>query len=408
MTDTARRVATVAGFLAVACLLVGLQSRHHDTLAAPGETAQVDYLIALPHVPATGDEVSPDALPAGASAAALPEGPYSYAGSTPPLYYVATAVVSRPVAAVTGWSVLDVARWCGVLWLGSFLAVTFLLSRLVGASRLAAAAAATFVAASTSLATAAAYVGPDVAGAAVGGLVLIAAWRYDGSRRALLVLGGVCVVAGLTKLTLAVAVMAAALMLLARPLLTRRSRHPAPFGPALLGATVAGVAFLVPAVGWIVRTRVDAEVSAKTLNVYSPFVVDHVDWGGYADTLLYPWLSPISSMWATGSLTDPTDNVVGLVVLAMLSIGALSAALSFRLPRLAALGVGLVVTTIAGPAIYVELDFLVNGLAMPIEPRHALALLPGTTACAAWLLRDRGGAGALVVACGWSLFNLLI
>jgi hypothetical protein len=44
---------------------------------------------------------------------------------------------------------------------------------------------------------------------------------------------------------------------------------------------------------------------------------------------------------------------------------------------------------------------------MPIEQRHALGLLPGSTACAAWLLRDRGGAVAMGIACAWALFNLL-
>jgi hypothetical protein len=395
------------GLLVVACVLVGIQSRHHDELAQPGETAQLDYVLALPHVPATGDTVSDSALPPGGSADSLPEGPYSYAGSTPPAYYVATAVVARPMAANTGWSVLDVARWTGVLWMWLFLLTTFRLARLVGASRGTAAGAATFVAASTSLSTFAAYVGPDVAGAAVGGLVLIAAWQYDGTKRALLVLAGACALAGFTKLTLAASVAAAALAIVLRPLLERRRAGGLAVGPAVLGAAVAAVAFVLPAGGWILRTRAAAEVSAHTLNVYAPFVADHVDWSAYRDTLLYPWLNPVGPMWASPLLTDPTDAVVGLVLLAMLSIGTLSAALTFGRPRLAALGTGLLVTTLVGPAAYLELDVLLNGLAMPIEPRHALGLLPGTTACACWLLRDRGGAVAMVIACAWALFNLL-
>ena len=407
MTDRQRHWLITAGFLVVACLLVGIQSRHHDDLAEPGETAQLDYVLALPHVPATGDRVSPDAQPeASTGDAAGSELPFSTAGSTPPVYYVVTAVAARPVAAVTGWSVVDVARWTGVLWLWLFLLVTFRLGRLVGASRATAAAAAMFVAASTSLSTLAAYVGPDIAGAAVGGLVLTAAWRHDGSRRALLVLAGVCVLAGLTKLTLATAVAAAALMLVLRPLLSRRGPHRVSVRPGLLAAVVAVVAFLVPAVGWIVRARVTAHVSAAQLDAYAPYVTDRVDWGAYHDTLLYPWLSPVGSSFATATLTDPTDSVIGLVLLALLSVGTLSAALTFSRPRLAALGAGLILVTVAGPAAYLQTDVLVNGLAMPIEQRHALGLLAGTTACAAWLLRERGGAVALGIACAWALFNL--
>ncbi len=35
---------------------------------------------------------------------------YSYAAATPPLYYAVTALITRPVAAVTGWSLFDLAR----------------------------------------------------------------------------------------------------------------------------------------------------------------------------------------------------------------------------------------------------------------------------------------------------------
>jgi hypothetical protein len=403
MTVRQRHALTALAFLVVACVLVGIQARHHDELAAPGETSQLDYVLTLPHVPATGDRVAPETAPGTAEA----DLPFSTSGSTPPAYYVATAVIARPVAAVTGWSPLSVARWTGVLWLWLFLLVTFRLARLVGAPRATAAGVATFVAASTSLSTLAAYVGPDVAGAAAGGLVLVTAWRHDGSRRALLLLAGVCLLAGLTKLTLAAPVAAAALMLVLRPLLTRRSPRPLQVGPGLLAAVVAVVAFLVPAVGWVLRARATAHVSAATLDAYAGYVTDHVDWGAYHDSVLYPWLNPVGSSFAQATLTDPTDGVIGLVLLALLSLGMLTAALAVQRPRVAALGAGLLVVTIAGPAVFLQTDVWMNNLAMPIEQRHALGLLPGSTACAAWLLRDRGGAVAIVIACGWALFNLL-
>jgi hypothetical protein len=85
----------------------------------------------------------------------------------------------------------------------------------------------------------------------------------------------------------------------------------------------------------------------------------------------------------------------------------LAAAMTFRRPRLTALGAGLLVVSVAGPAAFLQVDVLVNGLALPIEQRHALALLPGRTACAAWLLRERGGAIALGIATAWAVFNLL-
>ena len=135
MTSSLRRHLLLAGaLLAFAVLLVAISSRHHDEFASPDEPAQLDYVLAIPHVPATGDLLSDQALE-DLSTNGLADGGYSSAGATPPVYYVVTAVVARPVAAVTGWSVLSVARWTGAVWLALFVAVAAALARALGCPR---------------------------------------------------------------------------------------------------------------------------------------------------------------------------------------------------------------------------------------------------------------------------------
>ncbi len=181
-----RHLFVPGALVVVAVLLVGVQSRHHDDIPVPGETSQLDYVLALPHVPARGDLVSDDAVvPSGSSANELPEGPYSLAGGTPPAYYVVTAVIARTAAAMTGSTTLSVGRALGALWLALFLLAAYTLARDVGAPALTAGAAAVAVGATTSLSTSASYLSSDTAGAAVGGLVLLMAWRYDGTRHSL-------------------------------------------------------------------------------------------------------------------------------------------------------------------------------------------------------------------------------
>jgi hypothetical protein len=411
-----QRFVVPALLVVVAVVLVTIQSRFHDVLTSPGEPAQLDYVLSVPHVPATGDLLSEEAVPVGLTREQVADGPYSFAGATPPAYYVATAAVARPVAAVTGWTPLSVARWLGAAWLALFMLVAFALARRMGVPTFAAAAATTAVAASTSLATSAAYLGSDLAGAAAGGLVLLAAWSYDGSRRALLAVGGACALAGLTKLTAVTAVAAAVVMLLARAVLSHRSRTEGdesrradalPVGAALLGAAVGAVGFLVPAVSWILRTRATAEVDVGAMPVFAPYVVDSIDWHLYVEGLFYPWLSPVVSSWVTFAVIDPPELVLIYLLLALFPLGVLGAAFTTGRPRLAGLGIGLAVAMVAGPFAFLETNFLLNGLLMPVEPRYGLGLLAGATAAVAWLFRNRGGAWVLVVVTAFSLLNLL-
>ncbi len=413
-----RRLLAPAVLVVIAVGVVAVQSRFHHVLTSPGEPAQLDYVLAVPRVPAVGDLLADEAVPAGLTREQVPEGPYSFAGATPPAYYVVTAVVARPVAAVTGWSPLSVARWVGAGWLALFMLVAFALARRMGVPRFAAAAATTVVAASTSLATSAAYLGSDVAGAAAGGLVLLAAWSYDGTRRALLAVAGAAALAGLTKLTAVTAVAAAVVMLLVRAVLVRRSRRDQrtadegtegrlTLGSAVLGAAVAATAFLVPAVSWVLRTRATAEMDAGALPVFAPYVAQSVDWPLYVEGLFYPWLSPVVSSWVTFAVIDPPELVAIYLLLALFPLAVLGAAFTTERPRLAALGTGLAVTMVVGPFAFLQTNFLLNGLLMPVEPRYGLGLLAGATAAVAWLFRRRGGAWVLVAITAFGVLNLL-
>ena len=406
----------------VAVVLVGIQSRFHHVLTSPGEPAQLDYVLSLPRVPAEGALLSEESVPVGLTREQIADGPYSFAGATPPAYYVATAVVARPVAALTGWTTLSVARWLGAGWLALLMLVAFALARRMGVPRFPAAAATTAVAASTSLATSAAYLGSDVAGAAAGGLVLLAAWTYDGSRRALLFLAGACVLAGLTKLTAVTAVGAAMVMLLARAVLARRSRAAAhdsdaadegarpdtlTVGAALLGAAVAAAGFLVPAVSWLLRTRATAELDAGALPAFAPYVAQSIDWSLYVEGMFYPWLSPVVSSWVTFAVIDAPELTLIYLLLALFPVAVLGAAFTTDRPALAGLGIGLAVAMVAGPFAFLETNFLLNGLLMPVEPRYGLGLLAGATATVAWLFRHRGGGWVLLVITAFSVLNLL-
>lgn len=403
-----RRLLVAALVLTYAVLLVAIQSRHHDEIASPDEPAQLDYVLSLPHVPATGDQLREDALH-GLSSEGLADGSYSTAGATPPLYYVATAVVARPVAAVTGWSVLSVARWTGVAWLALFVAVAAALGRSVGASGLAAAGAAGFAAASNSLATSAAYLGSDTAGAAVAGLILLTAWRYDGSRRALLLLAGAGALAGLTKLSAATAVAVAVVVLLARTLRRGDDRETAlSRGAAVRAALVAVAAFAVPAVAWVVRTHVEAEVPRASLPSLAPYAANGVDWSASYESLLVVWDSPLGHMWAGDLLFDRPNAALTYVMSAFLVLGVLAAAFTFHRTALAGLGWGLAATMCAGPFVLTWLVFLLDSVQQPVEPRFGLGLLAGMVASGAWLLRDRPGSWVLVALAVMSVANLAV
>ncbi len=409
MTSSLRRHLLLAGaLLAFSVLLVAISSRHHDEFASPDEPAQLDYVLAIPHVPATGDLLSDQALE-DLSTNGLADGGYSSAGATPPVYYVVTAVVARPVAAVTGWSVLSVARWTGVVWLALFVAVAAALARALGVPPLAAVAAPAFAAASNSAATSAAYLGSDTAGAVAGGLVLLMAWRYDGTRRALLWLAAACALAALTKLAAATAVVAAMVLLVVRATAKPAADEPAPSltrRAGLLGAAAAAVAFLVPAVLWVVRTRAEAEIPRNSLPSLAPLVVDHVDWSASVGGLLFAWDSPIGHMWAGNVLFDLPNGALTYVMGALLTIGVLAAALTTHRPALAGLGGGLLLAMVLGPFAVTELVFLLDSVALPVEARFGLGLLAGMTATAAWLLRDRPGSWALTALVVLSVVNL--
>jgi hypothetical protein len=157
------RALLVAFFLACSAVSVGLAMDKYPYPSPIDEVVHFDYIHDFPHVPVNGEKVSQEGLDEWACRTSGPEyvlplpecgGPYdanafpgsgySTAGSTPPLYYGMTAVVARPVGALTGWSLWEVSRAVGALWLTGFMVVAYLLARRLRVRPLTAAAAALF------------------------------------------------------------------------------------------------------------------------------------------------------------------------------------------------------------------------------------------------------------------------
>ena len=221
-----------APYAVLAIVAVAVVSWHMHTypyVSPVDEYSHYDFIQRAPHIPAIGERLQQDTLdemacrtfgpgrPEGTGPCGVrpydpnvvPGAGFSTAGSTPPLYYFATASVARPLAAVSPWSVWEISRGLGSMWLLALMSICYTLAVRIGATRVAALGTTLFVCTTSDVVTSAATIGPDVATAATGGLVLLAALQLDTSARRGLLLIAATAAATLTKFTAFTAVGAA-------------------------------------------------------------------------------------------------------------------------------------------------------------------------------------------------------
>jgi hypothetical protein len=413
-------------YLACSAVGVGLVMHHYPYPSPIDEVVHFDYIHDFPHVPVNGETISPEGLDEWACRTMGPEyplrvpdcgGPYvakkfpgdgfSTAGSTPPLYYGVTAVIARPVVKVTPWSLWDVSRAIGALWLTALMVVIHLLARRLGVPTATAAAAAVFTGLSPTVVASAGTMGPDTATAVTSGLAMIAALTYDGSRRRLLLLLGAVTLAAVTKFTAFAAVGAVIVYLVLRPVLARDPEQRR-LRPGLLAAAGCLAVFGVISFVWGLRFQRSGLVDPDTIPINVLLHADKVDWGAIWEQMLYTFFSPGTGNWQPGFLADGTNSFVVTVTSGVFAAGVLVAALALRnRPRVSALGLGLLVMVLVSPFLLVALNFYANHLYFQLSPRYGYALLPGIAAVTAWAFRAPAHGRALLLLAALSIVNLL-
>ena len=331
---------------------------------------------------------------------------YSTAGSTPPVYYGITAVIARPVTKLTPWSLWDVSRAVGALWLTGLMVVIYLLARRFRVRPLTAASAAVFTGLSPSVVSSAATMGPDTATAVTTGIVMLAALSYDGSRRRLLYLLAAVALAALTKFTAFAGVGAVVIYLVAGPLLARGERRGLRSG--LVAAAGAVAVFGAISFAWGLRFQSTSLIDPDEIPINVLLHADTVDWGSIWETLIYVFVSPATGNWQPGFLNDATNSFLVTVMAGVFAASVLVAALALRdRPRISALGIGLVTMAVVSPFVLVALNLYANHLYFLLSPRYGYALLPGIAAVTAWVFRAPAHGRALALLALLSLVNLL-
>ena len=324
------------------------------------EVVHYDFIHDAPHVPVIGEKISQSAMHEWACRTSGPEyvlplppcgpGPYdpaafpgageSTAGGSGPVYYYVTAAFARPLTAVTGWSLFNVARGFGAVWLAALMMVSYLIAERLGASRLAAAGAAVLVGTGSSTITVGRHVGPGHGHGSMSGLVMLAVLTYDGTRRRAVWFLVAVALAALTKFTAFEAVGAAMVYLVVLPLLSRRARRmrtrrrsqepPPPLRASLLTAAAGLATFAVVSFLWGLRLNLTATEGPEASPLYGMLHAEHIDWGSLIEPLLYVFYSPATGNWQPAFLNDPTNDFVAVVTAGLLNGGVLAAALALR------------------------------------------------------------------------------
>jgi hypothetical protein len=414
----------LAVFFAISVATIGWHLAQYPYLSPIDENAHYDYMVVLPDIPAAGERLSQESLRMTACRGYAPDlsdiglrewqfprcnasefdpglypgGGFTTAGPTPPMYYAVTAAVTRPLAAISGVPLITWARAFNVFWLTGLMLVSFLLARRLGVSRVAATASAVLIGTSSEVITSASTLGPDVATAVTGGVVMLAALAHDGTRRATAFLLVAVAVAALTKLTTFTAVGAAMIYLAARPWLSARGsvlreRAGRSFG---LSALIFGVFGLISGL-WGLRYSMTAIASGDDLPINAPFLVDRLPWGDIRGSLLTAFVPPIPGNFSPPFLEDTLSNRMEGLLVGVLVIGVLVTALALRTnPKASAFGLGVLVLTLSGPFILVLLNFYANGLYVPPLPRYGFGVLAGFAAATAWAFRGLVARRALV------------
>lgn len=405
--------------LAVAASVIGWHIIKYPYLSPIDENAHFDYVRILPDVPTGGSTLSQDSLrmtacrgyppdlfdqglatydwPACRSKhfdpEAFPGGGKSTAGSTAPLYYFVTAALTRPIAyVVDGVPLLLLIRIVNTLWLAGLMVVGYAIARRLKASATAATAAAVLVGASSDVVTSSATVGPDTFTAMLGGIVILLALRYDGSRRALLTLIGVVVAAAVTKLTAVTAVGVAAVILVLLPLLRERSapllkRVARPFGLAVL------ISFLFAALSaaWFLRPVPEGPAAPELPPAAVP-------WSQIKAQLFFNFFTPNAGNFNAPFLDSAVNSRLEGLMVGVLSFAVLAGLVAGRRYLDArVLAIGMLVMAVVGPVVLTALNLYGNNLYFALPPRYGYGLLAGFIALGGWAFRSPALARALAV-----------
>lgn len=394
-------------------LVLGTASTLHQ-ISPIDEAAHYDYILRFPDVPVTGDRMTQETLELWACRGiALPNVvmpscdtnthdpdqfpglAYNLAGTHPPLYYGVTAGVARALAELGDLPLFTAARAVGVLWFSLLLVGAYLLALRIGASRMAAFGAAALLAASPALVTAASTLGPDVAGAAVGAFLMLAAIRFDGSGRSALPVLLLAVLAGLTKLTLFTAVGVVALYLVIHPLIDGDRRRT--IGKGLLLATTTVVLFLGISFAWTSLSSARATMDSASIPQNTWFLTESLDLR-MIPAHVFTFLTPINDGWIAPQFEGLIKYRLESYVTGALVLGVVAAAWYLRSrPMPGTLGSAVLIFAAIGAPVLLVMNFLVYGMYFQIPPRYGYALLAGFAAAAAFAFRDRQASRALVV-----------
>lgn len=424
-----QRVAPYLLFLAVAIGVVAFHLDKFPYVSPIDEGVHYDYIENLPHVPSGGEKMDQDALRETACRTYGPDYPqalppcgttpydpntfpsqgFSTAGTTPPVYYAVTGVVARPLATFTSWSVWEISRGLGALWLAGLMSVCFLLARRLGAPRFAAVGTSLLVGTSTDVVSSAATIGPDVATAMGGGLVVLAAVAYDGSRRSSLLVLGSVLLASLMKFTAFTAVGAAIILVLLVAWGHRHDDDRPGIGKVVVLAGGMFAVFGLSSFLWGLRYQATNIIDVDTIPMNLVFLSEEIRWADINATLYYTFVTPITGNWNALFLDNFTNGRLEGVVVGVLVLGVLAAAFTWgRDWVVSGLGWGVVVLALLGPLMLTLLNFYANGLFFGIPPRYGFALLPAYAAAAAWTLRGAGASRAIFVVGALSVLSLFL
>jgi hypothetical protein len=336
---------------------------------------------------------------------AFPETGFNTAYADPPIYYVLTGVAAEGVDALPGIaSVVTAGRAVGVLWLGAGLAVTFVLSRRLGADVVPAAGATAALAATPVVAHASATITSDAPALLVGGGLCLLALAVAEGRRAwlwMLPAGFVALAIKATMLTV-VGLVVVFLVVTWFGSSARRRADGAGDGsdrgsrPLLAAASL--VAGSVAALGgWTMVTALTAGSALDDIPMKQTFHVDSLTWSDLVGNVL-PLFSPVQLGYTPPFLQDVTVGTLMAVLNILLLIGVVSTAWIESVSTVAGrMAIATVAAMLAsGPALVVMV-YVGAHTFTPIPTRYGLSLLPPAVASLA-VLASRRRAGGLVLA----------
>lgn len=411
-----RRLLVLAGLVAIAATLVLAHVKEYPLLSPIDELQHIDYLdqasrfdlveggervhrTAMREQSCRGIDspgfVSPPCAQRHLDPAAYQESGFNTAAADPPVYYYATGLTSRALAAILPGtdSIVTIGRSLGTLWLTAGLLVTFLLTRRLGGSTAAGMAVCLLVASTPAVLHPSATITSDAPALLVGGMLALVAWAVVHGRAHPAWAGAAALVATLVKVTsiapIGLTLLFVLLMMLpignrdgagaVTPLARRR-------GLLTMASVVAGT--LVGLAGWTAVTRIitpaDAERSPMARFDVSSIGSDQLLTNAFATVT--PVVNPyVPAIFATMLL---------LVLVAVLNLLLISATIGAAWSRtthrsVQLLSLSTLVTMLVAGDVFVGVYFFIAHAYVPIPARYALGVLPMAAAVLASVASQR-------------------